>query len=97
MDDLRVPDVVDLIDRELRLDLREGVPIAVVIVADVLVVKLGRIGAFVRRAESFLVPVIDDINAIRVQTWHEQDDRVLQNLLNFGVIAAREFVRDKHR
>ena len=34
--DLRVPDVVNLVDGELRFNLREGVPIAVVIVTGVL-------------------------------------------------------------
>ena len=66
VDDLRVPDVVDLIDRELRLDLRKGVPVAVVVVADVFVIKLGRLGAFERRAERFVVPVFDDIDAVGI-------------------------------
>ena len=48
---LRAPDVVDFVHRELRLDLRERVPVAVVVVADVMVIKLGRRGAFGGRAE----------------------------------------------
>ncbi len=66
VDDLRMPDVENLIDDELRLDLRERVPIAIVIVAGVLVIKLWRIGAFIRRAQSLLVPVVDDVHAIRI-------------------------------
>ena len=83
VDDLRMPDVVNLVDRELRLDLRERVPVAVVIVAGVFVIELRRISSFVRRAESFVVPVLDDVNAVRIQRRHEQDDRVVEDLLNF--------------
>ena len=67
VDDLRMPDVVNLIDGDLRLDLGEGIPIAVVIVAHILVIKLRRIGAFIRSAERFVVPVLDDIHAIGIQ------------------------------
>lgn len=74
--DLRMPDVVDLIDGELCLDLREGVPVAVQVMADVPMIKLGRIGAFIRRAERFVVPILHDINAVRVEARHEQDDRI---------------------
>ena len=90
VDDLRVPDVVNLIDGQLRLDLRERVPVAVVVVADVFVIKLGRIGAFVWRAESFLVPVVDDIDAVGIEARHEQDDRVVENLLYLGSFDDRE-------
>ena len=58
VDDLRMPDVVNLVDGELRFDLRERIPVAVVIVTGVLVIELGRIGAFERRAECFVVPVL---------------------------------------
>ncbi len=68
VDDLRMPDVVDLIDRELRLDLRERVPVAVVIVADVLVIKLWRLGAFELCSERFVVPVFHDIDAIGIES-----------------------------
>src|SRR6185369_13232266 len=67
VDYLRMPDVVNLIDSELRLDLREGVPVAVVIVTGVLVIELWRIRAFERCAECFVVPGFDDVYAVRVQ------------------------------
>ena len=82
VDDLWMPDVVNLVDRDLRLNLREGVPVAVVIVARVLVIELRRIGAFERRAECFVVPVLDDVNAVRVERRDQQNDRVVENFLN---------------
>src|SRR5688500_7116736 len=51
VDDLRAPNVVNLVHGELRLDLCERVPVAVVIVTGVFVIELGRIGAFERRTE----------------------------------------------
>ncbi len=86
VDDLRMPDVENLIDDELRLDLGERVPVAIVIVARVLVIELGRIGSFVRRAQSLLIPVVDDVDAVRIRRRHQQNDRVLQNLLNFRIV-----------
>ena len=86
VDDLRMPDVENLVDDQLRLNLRERVPVAIVIVAGVLVIELRRVSAFVRRAQSFLIPVVDDIHAIRIGRRHEQDDGVLENLLNLGFV-----------
>ena len=39
VDDLRTPGIEDLFNSESRFDLREGVPVAVVIVTDVLMVE----------------------------------------------------------
>ena len=62
-----MPDVENLVDDQLRLDLRERVPVAIVVVAGVLVVELRRIGAFVRRAQGLLIPVVDDVHAVRIR------------------------------
>ena len=67
VDDLRMPNVVNLIDRELCLDLREGIPVAIVIVTRVLVIELRRISTFERRAECFVVPVLDDVYAVGIE------------------------------
>jgi len=97
VDDLRVPDVMDFIDCQLRFDLRKGVPVAIVIVADVLVIKLGRLGAFVRRAESFVVPIFDDVDAVRIQAGYKQNDRILENVLYLRLVAGCQTMRDQHR
>ena len=86
VDDLRMPDVENLVDDQLRLNLRERVPVAIVVVAGVLVIKLRRIGAFVRRAQSFLIPVVDDIDPVRIRRRHEQNNCIAQNFLNLGIV-----------
>ncbi len=70
VDYLRMPDVVNLVNDNLRLLLRERVPVAVVVVADVLVVEHGRVRALKGCAESLVVPVLYDIDAVGVQGRH---------------------------
>ena len=66
VDDLRMPDVVDFINRQLRFDLRKSIPIAVVVVSDVFVIKLRRFSSFKRRSQSFVIPIFDNINAVGI-------------------------------
>src|SRR4029079_2535981 len=61
---LRVPLVMNVIDGELSLNLRKGVPVAIVIVTRVLVVELRRIGAFIWCPERFVIPVFYDVYAV---------------------------------
>ena len=96
VDDLRMPGVVNLVDGELRFNLREGVPVAVVIVACVLVVELGRIGAFERSVECFVVPVLNDVYAVRVELGNEKNDRIVEYLLNLGFARRGKPVSDEH-
>src|SRR5712692_3235058 len=96
MDDLRMPDVENLVDGELRLDLRERVPVAIVIMTSVLVIKLRRIGAFVRRAQRLVVPVLDDVHPVRIRGRHQQDDCVAQNLLNLWLVRRSQTISNQH-
>ena len=84
--DLRMPDDVQRVDGQTRLDLRERVPVAVVIVPRVFVVKLRRVSPFVRRAQCFVVPILDDVHAVRIGRRHQQDDRIAQDFLDFGFV-----------
>ena len=86
VDNLRMPDVVNLVDSDLRLELREGIPVAIVIVACVFVIKLRRVSSLVRRSERFVVPVFDDVDAIRIQRRHQEDYGVAQDVLNLRVV-----------
>ena len=61
-----MPQVVNLVDSDLCLYLRERVPIAVVIVARILVIKLRWISSFVRCTERFVVPVLNDVHTIGI-------------------------------
>ena len=77
---------MDLIDSDLGFDLREGVPVAIVIVPGVLVVNRRRLAAFVRCAQRLVVPVLHNVHAIGIQRWHQQDDRVLEYLLDLRFV-----------
>jgi len=82
-------------DREPRLDLREHEPVAVVVVADVLVVQVG-VGAVERRPLR-LVPVIDDeVLAVGVLRGHDEQDDVIENLLDVESASRHhlDFSRD---
>ena len=76
---------MDLLDREARLGLREHVPVAVVIVADVLVIELDHRRALVGRAEPAAVPARDLVDAVGVERGDEQEDGFLQD----GAVARR--------
>src|SRR5215510_7663346 len=67
VDDLWMPNVVDFIDRKLRFDLSERIPIAVVIVTRVVVIKLRRVSAFGWSAERLVVPGFDYVVAIGIE------------------------------
>jgi hypothetical protein len=96
VDDLRAPGVVNLVHGQSRLGLREGVPVAVVVVADVVVVKLGRVRPLEGRAERAVVPALDDVHAVGVERGDEQDDGVAEYLLHLGLVRGGEAVRDEH-
>ena len=65
--DLRVPHVVERIDHQPRLDLSKRVPVAVVVVAGVVVVQLRRIRPFSRPAEGALIPLRHDGHAVGIE------------------------------
>ena len=67
VDDLWMPDVVNLVYCDSCLVLSEGIPVAIVIVSSIFMIELGRLSAFIRRAEGFVVPVLNNVNAIRIQ------------------------------
>ena len=79
VDDLRMPDVVQLRDGQPRFRLREDVPVAIVIVADILVIELRRRDAFVRRAQRLAIPVAHDVHAVGIERGHQDEDRVLED------------------
>ena len=90
--DLRLVVVLDL-DGEPRLLLREHEPVAVVVVAGVLVIQV-RIHAVERRPLR-LVPVVDDEHlAVGVLRRHDQDDKIVEDLSDVGAAIGREPVRD---
>ena len=79
VNDFGMPDIVQRGDGEARLHLRENVPVAIVVVAHVVVVQLRRRSAFERRAESLAVPARHDVDAIGIERGHQQHDVVLED------------------
>ena len=92
VDDLRMPHVVQLGDGQLRFLLREHVPVAIVVVADVFLVKLGRAGALEGRAKGAAVPARYDIHAIRIERWHQQEDGVFENGAEAGRVLGEQAI-----
>jgi len=78
-DDLRMPDVVELGDGEARFSLREEIPVAVEVVAGVLVAEPRRRRALERRAQGLSVPAGDQVQAIGIERGHEQKDGVIED------------------
>src|SRR6266567_820709 len=77
--DLRVPHVVDRVHYELRLDLGERVPVAVVVVPDIVMIQLGWVGALRGRADRTVVPASDDRDTVGVERGHEPEDDVIED------------------
>src|SRR2546430_12021820 len=96
VDYLRVPDVVNLVDGDLRLNLSEGIPVAVVIVAHILVIELRRTCSFVWRSQRLVIPVLNDVYTIGIERRDKQNYGVVQNALNFRIIRGCKSVRNKH-
>ncbi len=85
VDDLRMPDIVQLRYGEPRFRLREDVPVAIVVVPDILLIQLRRRRAFVRRAQGFAIPARDDVDTVGVERGNQDEDRVVQDLLESAV------------
>ena len=63
----------------LRLFQIEHEPIAIVVVAGVVVIKLRRLAAFIRRAQSLAVPIRNDIHAIGIRRRDQNQNCVAQD------------------
>jgi hypothetical protein len=91
--DLGLVDVLDLLDRQPGLLLREHEPVAIVVMPRVLVVEVG-VDATEWRIFG-LVPVIDHQHlAVRILRRHDQDDEIIENLFDFGPLVRREPMGD---
>ena len=96
--DLGQPVVVKDLGHGPGLGQVEHVPVAVVVVAGVVVVEPGHAAALVLGADVFPVPVDDHLVAVRVVARHEEDDDVVEDLA--GVEegpAGDEVVGELHR
>ena len=94
VDDFGMPDVVQLGNREARFHLREDVPVAIIIVAHVVVVQLGRRRALERRSQSLAVPARHNVHAIGIERRHQQDDGVLEDGAIVRGVVGEDMVRE---
>ena len=91
--DDRLEAVLHQLDVHARFFLREHEPVAVVVVADVLVVQV-RIDAIEIRALR-LVPVVDhQVLAVRVLRRHHQHDGVVEDLADLRRVLGRQAMDD---
>ena len=88
VEDLRLP-FARHPGRHPRLDLVDHVAVAVVVVADVLLVEEGRRGDFVRRAQVGAVPLGDHRLTVGVDRRPQHEDHVVEDGGDFGVVVAR--------
>ena len=83
--------------RDLRLPLRQRVPVTVVVVPHVVMVQKRRALTLPRLAQSPLVPVGHHLRPVRVQRRYQQDDRLIQDPQHRSVCARCQTVRDPYR
>ncbi len=96
IDHLRMPDVVQPGNNQLRLLLRQHVPVAVVVMAGVLVVQLRRERALPGRAQRALIPVGDDVHAIGVQRRNQDQHRIREDRARRGIIGGCHTVSEQN-
>ena len=86
---LRMPDVLEA-SGGARLRQREDIPVAIVVMADVMVIDLWRRGSVIWSAARLSVPLRYYVHSIRIFGRFEQDDDVVENRLEFRVIVFRQ-------
>ena len=93
----RLPVGEQHLPRVLRLFRVHRQRIAVVVVADVLVVEPRQPGAFVFGADVLVVEVRDHDFAVGVERRHQQEDDVVEDALGLGVGARQQIVGELRR
>ena len=97
VDDLGKPLLIKHARQQLRLNLRQHEPIAVVIVSRVFLIQPRQVRAFIRRANRPLIPLHNDVQPIRICRGNEQHDDVFENRLHFRCIGRCELIGELHR
>ena len=94
VDDLREPLAVQ--NSRHRTGLRHVVhePVAVVVVADIVMVELGRPRRLERCLEILSIPIGNDVEPIRVHARHEEQDHVVADLLHLRGIFGHDAISE---
>ena len=74
---LRMPALEHPVDEQPRLLLGERVPVAVQVVADVVVIEERRLRPQPRRSERRLVPLLHRVDAVGIDGRHDQEDHLV--------------------
>jgi hypothetical protein len=94
--DFRKPVLVQHARHEASLDLRQHEPVAVVVVADVLVVQPRQRTAFVPRALVTAVPADDRVEAVGIHRRDHQDDHRVEQAPQFGIGECHAHLARRH-
>jgi hypothetical protein len=86
VDDLRLP-LPPRVLEHARLDHVEHVGVAVVVVADVLLIQARQPRQLVRRADVLHVPLGDHLLAVRIDRRPQHEDDVVENRFDVGSLA----------
>src|SRR5271170_6544538 len=94
--ELREPVVVDHVVHVFSFDLREHEPVAVVVMANVVVIEVRHGAALVFGAEIFAVPLGDHGFAIGIERGDEENDGVVEAGKVFGILGGGEMIGPFH-
>ena len=90
---LRVPAVKNFFGGQARLYLRKGCPVAVIVMAGVMMPDHDGLRSLIGSAKVLLVPVDDELFPIGVLRRHEDEDDVVQDGLYAGCVFRRKLIR----
>src|SRR5688572_22117430 len=96
-DDLGKPVLIEDSRRVTALGEVIHEPVPIIVVARVMVVELGRVGAFGGRAKRLFIPVDDDLLPVGVERRDEKYNSPVENLLNLRRIRRSKFVQQFDR
>src|SRR5258707_3078242 len=80
------------LDGEARLNLSKGTPVAIIVMAYIVMPQHDGAGAFVRSAQVLLVPVHYKLLAIWIERRHQHDDDVVQDGTDFRSVTGSQAV-----
>ena len=72
----------------------EHEPVAIVVVTGIVMVKLGRLATFSRRAEGFPVPVGNDVHAVGIRRRNQNKNHIVQDRQRVCVVGVRQVVSE---
>lgn len=92
VENLRMPAVQHLFRGRPSLNLSERGPIAVIVVAGIVVPDDNGLRTFVGSAEVFFVPINNKLLSVGILRRHQHDDDVMQNGLGASVVFRCELI-----